>query len=138
HPRKRALALRKVEIGRDVMLRPTLVDDALQRVAVTLLRADDLRVEGRLRRQVAQGGEEVAAQLLLAAADAVGSLEGGDGLAAGVEVLLRLRLEEPIERVVGFRRARLRGQDGGQAEEDDEGTHGGNSGVAGAPEPTPE
>src|SRR5207237_2891835 len=93
-----------VEVGRDMMIGPALVNDAFEEVAIVLLAADHLAVERRLRGHVAERGEEVLFQLLLAFANVVGRLESSDRLPAGVELFLRLGLEPVIEGIPSRRR----------------------------------
>ena len=82
---ERRLAVGHVEIGRDVVPRPALEDDLLDAVAVALEGPHDVRVQRRPRGQVAERTEEERPQRLLARRDVLGRLDGGDGLAPGVE-----------------------------------------------------
>ena len=56
---KRSLAVWDVEVGRDVVIGPALINDAFEEVAVVLFAADDPAIERSLRRLVSQRGEEM-------------------------------------------------------------------------------
>src|SRR5215813_12081414 len=104
------------------MIRPALVDNALDVEAVTLQRAGGSGVEWGLRWEAAERFEEVLAQLLLPAANVVGRLERRDGLPPGVEVLLTLgqqvRMKHPRRRL-GWRRVLVGGTSRSADDEED-------------------